>query len=56
MGYIEEVIKLGKIQVVRDRERGKASISMISVKHDGVCGIFNGKECDCNPNITMQEV
>ena len=56
MGYIEQLIKLGKIQVIRDKERGRPSISEMTICHDDWCGIFKGKGCNCEPEITQKEV
>jgi hypothetical protein len=33
--------------------RGKGSVSVVNVRHDGWCGIFKGKPCSCRPDFEV---
>jgi hypothetical protein len=42
---LEKAIALGIID--------KGSVAHATIAHDDDCNIYNGYECDCNPDITI---
>jgi hypothetical protein len=56
MGYFDKILELGNVIVKRDKERGKPSASIAHVYHEDWCGIFKGKECNCEPEIKLEEI
>ena len=45
--YIEEVIKQAKTL--------PSGIHHVHIMHDDLCNVFNGGECNCNPEISMKK-
>jgi hypothetical protein len=46
----------GMIETGEEVNASPGSFSMIQVKHDTWCGIFTGKECNCDPEFVLESV
>ena len=47
-------VYLRKILTLQASGQVPPGISDVDIVHDSWCGIFHGRECNCNPTITVR--